>query len=71
MTALAQTRGNFSRDLFHGRGFHSITVAASLCEAQSTGRSAPKGAAQLQPGATPQEQYVTIPSAEGAIQTHV
>src|SRR5207247_2414427 len=43
MAALAQTRGNFACDPFHRRGFHSVTVAASLparevlseCEAQA------------------------------------
>src|SRR5439155_10267777 len=34
MAALTQTRGNYARHLFHGRGFHRITLAASLCEAQ-------------------------------------
>src|SRR5712671_2657910 len=34
MAALTQTRRDPERDFFHGRGFHRITVATSLCEAQ-------------------------------------
>src|SRR6266436_9005930 len=37
---LTQACRDFARALFHGRKFHTITVAASLCEAQSGQSSA-------------------------------
>src|SRR4029434_6998011 len=36
---LTQARRDFARALFHGRRFHTTTVAASLCEAQCARRS--------------------------------
>src|SRR4029077_3376372 len=56
VSLLTQARRDFARGLFHRRGFHTITVAASLCEAQSACRFRVEGAVQLQPGATCQEQ---------------
>src|SRR4030095_4060101 len=68
---LTQARRDFTRALFRGRRFHTTTVAASLREAQSTCRSAPKAQPNSSLGQRPRNKYVAIPSAEGAIQTHV
>jgi len=46
-------------------------VTASLCEAQSACRSAPKARLNSSLGQRPRNKYLAIPSAEGAIQTHV
>src|SRR6266853_577146 len=54
---LTQARHDFARAVFHGQWFHMTTVTASLCEAQSACRSAPKARLNSSLGQRPRNKY--------------